>query len=309
MTFMKMKFSYKLLILTFFISMLATIYSFDCDQNLGCLLKKKFYGYISASDTRGKAHKLESNIDYKNIYVFRDKIVFYKASLPQENVSEPDVQDLNSMMNESYIERLITFRHVLLECGRFRTRICEASQQPLINQSKEFQIIKSRIANANDKCVTFSFIDSAFRETEEKIAILCITDPRQVKDLISFKNVFSSVVSEYHLKEANTRYDASEGIEIAKGKYISYINNRPMPVIVSMRSKGILLVTDDKLVKDDKKKDFFKTIDYISLRKSGAYTLRRATEIKKLRDGWSDSLSTTPPLDCCIVMPSKYISF
>jgi len=303
MTFMKMKFSYKLLILTFFLSMLTTIYSFDCDQTLGCLLKKKFYGYISATDQRGEAHKMESNINYKNVYVFRDKIVFYKASLPQENVSEPEVPNLNPKMNESYIERLIPFRHVLLECGKFQTRICQASQQALIDQSKEFQIIKSRIANANDKCVTFSFIDSAFTKTEEKIAILCSTDPRQVKELLSFKNYFSRIVSRYHLEEANTRYDASAGIEIAQGRYISYIKNRPIPVIVSMRSNAILLVTDDK------KREFLKRIDYLSLRNSGVFSLRRATDLKKLKDGWSDSFSTTPPLDCCIVMPSKYISF
>ena len=57
------------------------------------------------------------------------------------------------------------------------------------------------------------------------------------------------------------------------------------------------------MVSDNKKKDFLGDIQYLGIRNSGAYSLRVATEKKKLKDGWSDALSSPPPLDCCIVMP------
>ena len=301
MTLMKMKFTYKLLMLVFILSIISSVYTFDCDQSLGCLLKKKFYGYISSSDTRGEPHKMESNINYKNIFVFRDKIVFYKASLPQENIAENEIPNLNPEMNESNIERLIPFTHVLLECGKFGTRMCQAKDLPLIGRSEPYNIIKAKIANADDKCIAFSFIDKSFAKVSEKIAVLCTTDPRQVKELLSFKNFLSRTVARYHLLEATTRYDSKAGIEITKGHFISYVAKKPTPVFASLRSDAILLTTDNK------KKDFLMDIKLLGLRNSGVYSLRKATELKKLKDGWSDSLSSPPPLDCCIVMPSNII--
>lgn len=294
---LKMKFTYKLLLLTFILNIFTQINCFDCDQNLGCLLKKKFFGYVSSADTRGEAHKMESNINYKNIFVFRDKIVFYKANLPQENIAEQEVQNLNPDMNEAYIERLIPFRHILLECGKYGTRICQSKLLPLIGKSAAYTTIKSKIENADDKCIAFSFIESAFDKTTEKIAVLCTTDPRQVKELLSFKNFLSRTVLKYHFQEATTRYDAKAGIEVASGHFISYINNKPTQVFASFNSKSIMMVSDNK------KKDFLGDIKYLGIRNSGAYSLRVATEKKKLKDGWSDALSSPPPLDCCIVMP------
>ena len=131
MTLMKMKFTYKLLMLVFILSIISSVYTFDCDQSLGCLLKKKFYGYISSSDTRGEPHKMESNINYKNIFVFRDKIVFYKASLPQENIAENEIPNLNPEMNESNIERLIPFLNATKRDWSTLRIFCEESVDPL----------------------------------------------------------------------------------------------------------------------------------------------------------------------------------
>ncbi len=299
MTFNKMKLNQIFLLIIMLFSLFSTLYCYDCDQNLGCLLKKKFYGYISSISTRGDSRKMESNINYKNIFVFRDKITFYKASLPQENISEQEIQDLNKEMNEAHIEREIPFRHLTLECGKFQTKVCHAKNLPTITKSDAFKKIKAKIANADDKCVAFSFFDNAYSDVSEKLAILCITDPRQVKELLAFKSFLSRTVSRYHLLEANTRYDSSSGIEVHKGHYISYIGNKPTQVFASIRSKSILLTTDDK------KKSFLKNIQLLGLRNTGAYSLRKASELKKLKEGWSDNLSSPPPLDCCIVMPSK----
>ena len=69
MTF-KMKFTSQLLYLTFLLSIFTQMSCFDCDRQLGCLLKKKFFGYVSSVDNVGQARKMESNINFKNIFVF-----------------------------------------------------------------------------------------------------------------------------------------------------------------------------------------------------------------------------------------------
>lgn len=296
---MKLKSSVNILIVIVLLNVLTTSYGFDCDQQLGCLLKKKFFAYVSNADTRGVGHSTESNINFKNIFVFRDKIVFYKASLPQENVSEQEVPGLNPQMNEAHIERLISFRYLNLQCGKYETRICHASELPQIAKSEAYKTVKAKIANSSEKCIAFTFFDEAYPTEEQKIAILCITDARQVKDLLAFKNFLSRKVAGYHLYEAVNRYDSSSGIEISNGHYISYINNKPTPVYASIREKSILLATDDT------KRDYLTTIKLLGLRNSGAYSLRKASELKKLKDGWSDSLSSPPPLDCCLALPSE----
>jgi hypothetical protein len=242
---------------------------------------------------------MESNVNFKNVFVFNDKIVFYKAKLPQENLAEQEISNLNSQMNESYIERLIPFRHLILECGKFQTRICHAKDLPDITKSEEYKVIKSKIQNSDDKCVAFTFYEYAFNDVAQKIAVLCITDSRQVKELLSFKNFLSRTVANYHLLEAITRYDSSTGIELANGHFISYVKNRPIKVFASLRSKGIFLTTDDS------KQEFVKNIKYIGLRNTGAYSIKKAVELHKLRDGYADKLSIPPPHDCCVVMPSK----
>jgi hypothetical protein len=294
-----MKLFSQITVIIFISFMITDMTCFDCDQNLGCLLKKKFYGYVSNADTRGVGHIMESNINYKNVFIFKDKIVFYKAKLPQENIAEQEVQNLNPQMNESYIERLIPFRHLILECGKYQTRICHTKDLPKISQSTEYTTIKTKIANADDKCVAFTFYEYSFQKVSEKIAVMCVTDSRQVKELIAFKNFLSNTVANYHLLEATTRYDASSGIELASGHFISYIKSKPIKVYASLRSKSIYLTTDDS------KKEYVKNIKYIGLRNTGAFSVKKANELKKLKEGWADKLSSPPPESCCIVLPGK----
>jgi len=289
----------KLLVLFFIISLLTYSNCFDCSQELGCQLKKKFYCFVSSSGTRGETKKLESTINFKNVYVFKDKIVFYKAKLPQENRAELEIPNLNRGMNEAYIERLIPFRHIILECGKFQTRICHSKDLPAITKSEEYKVIRKEIENADDKCVAFTYYDRAYKTEGEKTALICVTDTGQINELLAFKNFLSRSISEYHLEEANNRFDASEGIEIFKDHYITYKNNKPIQVKADVRGKSILLTTDDD------KNEYVKSIQLIGLRNSGAYSIQRANELKKLKEGWADQLNFPPPQDCCIVLPSN----
>lgn len=298
MKFYKLKLNSLLVQAFLLIICLQAITAFDCSANMGCVMKKKFFGYVSTINNVGEGNELESNINYKNVFVFKDKIAFYKASLPQENVAEPEITNINKKINESNIIRVIPFRHITLECGYFKTSICHAKKLPNIAKSKSFNLIKAKIANADDKCIAFSFFDEAYKDISEKIAVLCITDPRQVKDLLQFKNDLARTINKYQLLQANNRYDASGGIVFKKGHYIAFVNNKPTNVIAKIKSKAILLVTDDA------KEDFVKNIELLGLRNSGVYQLREATEKKKLKEGWNDSLSIPPPPDCCIVLPS-----
>ncbi len=292
-----------LVLLFYIITYLPNIYCFDCDQNLGCLVKKKFWTYISAADNKGVAHKMETSINYKNVFVFKDKIVFFKATLPAQNIDEQPIPNLNDQMNEAHIERLIPFRHVKLECGKFQTRICHAKNLPLIAKSQAFKKIKGKIQSADETCIAFTFLDESYKEVSEKIAVICISDPRQIKQLLSFKNFLARIVLKYHLLEADSRFDASGGIQTSHGHFITYFKNKPVNVHASFRPKTILLTSDDA------KRAFVNEIDLLGMRNTGSYTLRKAKELNKLKAGWSDKLSKPPPMDCCIVMPSKFLVY
>ncbi len=273
--------------------------SIDCDEKLGCLLKKKFFSFVSNADTRGNPHSLESTTNYKNVYSFNDKLVFFKASLPQENISEQEIPGLNTQMNEAHIQRFVPFRHIRLECGKFQTRLCHAKDLPSITKSDAFKKIKLKIADADDKCLAFTFLEESFNKVTNKIAIICITDPRQVKELLIFKNFVSRSISKYHLLEAHNRFDASAGLELGNGHFITYFKEKTIPVYASLRSKSILLLTDDV------KRSYVKEIKFLGLRNTGAWSVRKANELKKLKQGWADKLGIPPSVDCCIVMPSK----
>ena len=129
---------------------------------------------------------------------------------------------------------------------------------------------------------------------------MCVTDPGLVKELLSFKNFLAGQISEYHLNEANTRYDSSGGIEIISGHYLSFHKNRLIPVVASLRDKSILLTSDDV------KKEYVANIMLLGIRNTGAYSLKKAVDNKMLKEGWIDNLSTPPPFDCCVVLPGNY---
>ena len=185
----------------------------------------------------------------------------------------------------------------------FKNRICHAKDLPDISSSNEFRHMKTQIANADDKCVAFTFYDSSYKkEVSEKIAVICVTDPGLVKELLSFKNFLSRTVAEYHLNQANTRFDSFAGIELLRGKFITYVKGKPKPVMASLRDKAILLTSDDS------QQLFVKNILLLGARNTGAYSVKKATEFKKLKEGWADKLTQPPIADCCMVLPgNKYI--
>ena len=271
----------------------------DCKIEYGCLLKKKFYGFISSATTMGVGLPKTSEVNFKNIYVFTDRIVFYKAKLPQENEDETEIIGLNKLMDESNILRSISFQHIILECGKLFQSLCHAKNFPHILHSKPFNTIKSIINNAAEKCLAFTFLDEAFTDASDKIAIICIKDKLQMLDLLNFKGFVSKAIESYQLQSAISRFESSNGIAHLTNHFISYINNKPVNVVATFFGKGILLSSDDKDAR------FLNFISYYNLRNTGAYRLRKATEMKKLKDGWAEKMRASPPEDCCIVMPGK----
>lgn len=184
-----MKLKIKIILLILSLTIIPNVYSINCDQNLGCLLKKKFYGYVSGANTNGQA-----NIDDKNVLVFRDKIVFYKEN------------SMTDEINKSNAEIIIPFEQLNLECGKFQTRVCHAKDLVNIKKTNEYKKIKENILNAGDKCIGFTFTNNINRSTKN-LAVLCVNEANHIKDIITFKNFLSQAVTKHLLLVSDKRVE------------------------------------------------------------------------------------------------------
>jgi hypothetical protein len=84
-----------------------------------------------------------------------------------------------------------------------------------------------------------------------------------------------------------------------QGKFISYKNNKQVPVIARLYGKEIVLISNDE------KATFITNFSLYQLRLMKKNTALVKDLIKKglLKDDWSNSFDTKPTDDCCLGFP------
>ena len=79
---MKINTVFKVIIyLTIILLLITQTYS-QCVKEIGCQSRTKFLSYVTVTSKDNKPLPLQSKIDYKLIYVFNDRLVFYTSKDP-----------------------------------------------------------------------------------------------------------------------------------------------------------------------------------------------------------------------------------
>lgn len=268
-----------------------------CDLKLGCLMRVKYFTIVSFQTKLGKAAPLKSSMNYKLIYVYKDRIVFYSSSRSTEISLELE-NDMTKLVDEMNIERVINFSNIILDCGKYHNRLCMAQKYPEIEKIPEYKSIKEVIStNPDVKCIVVPFFENSYKLSHEKLAFICIQGIRQLQKLIEFKNFLSRTVESNQISLGKDRFNSFNGIKRDQEKFILFNKNKAVQVIAKLYGKKISIVTNDKSTAH--------VMDYslYQVRLSGVYFADQALKKKLIKPNWNRSfeMKTTP--ECCLVFP------
>jgi hypothetical protein len=134
------------------ISMFNNIMS-ECNIKFGCLARQKFMTYVTVQGKSGEALPSRTIMNYKNIYVFTDRIVFYTSADAGSAVLDPEDNNAPIDKIEAKVERVIQYGDILLDCGKFHNKLCHGQEYPGIDKLESFKVVKKTIPTNADVCV------------------------------------------------------------------------------------------------------------------------------------------------------------
>ena len=200
-----MKSKQSLVILLLLLHVMMILAKPRCELRQGCILRSKFFAHVNYQHQNGKALPLKSALNYKIIYLYKDRLIFYSSTKSTENGLELE-NILTKKTDEMSVERIINFAEIILDCGKFKNKLCHAQNYPPIMSVPYFKKIKKRIStNPDIKCIAIPFYENAYKLSHEKTAFVCINEMRQMIQLIDFKNTLSRAIEAYQMKLADDR--------------------------------------------------------------------------------------------------------
>jgi len=275
---------------------------YSCKDKTGCLLRTKFFSYVSFQSQDGSPRNHKSSLDNKIIYLYTDRLVFYTSDFPVETDIEIEKRDeVPKLVDESKIERIIYFSEIILDCGKFNNNLCHAISYPQIRSIKTYDLIERKIPFMPDvKCIVVPFFESSYQVIHDKVAFICIEDFRLLLNLIEFKHTLSRAIESYQFKLGNDRFNSFNGIERMKMPFI-YFNEKGkgINVIAMLYGKKI------NLIKNDKYTIPIRTISLYQYYKLKCLIVKKALEKKLISEHWKDDFGMKPYDDCCIVFPDR----
>ena len=277
-------------------------FSFKCDLKFGCLMRSKYFSYLTMQDIDGTREDNKSYPSYKILYIYNDRIVFYTSSKILSPSLEREVR-ISKIIDEENIERVIYYSDIILDCGPNNNKLCFAQNYPQILKLKTFKTVRKSIPKTPDvKCITLPFFESSYKLNHEKIAFICIKDIRELFTFIKFKNDLSRFIENYQMKLGGDRYNSYNGLLRKEKPYIYYDkNNQPVPVIARLFGKKIILV------KNDDSASFVKEFSLFQLRKGNVQSVDKAIRNKIMESNWNSDFEVKPYDNCCIVYPGGII--
>jgi hypothetical protein len=284
------------LILVAFLSIITQINT-QCNAKFGCLARQKFMAYVTVQSRDGKALPLRTTFNYKVVYVFTDRLVFFTSKDSGSAALESEDTSLTIEDIEAKIERVINFAEILLDCGKYHNKLCHGQEYPGLDKLPSFDVVKKEIqSNADVLCITIPFFENGYQKLHEKIAYICGTAAKDLYNIISFKNFLSRKIEFYQLRMSADRYNAFHGLLKKKGKFITFIEGKPTPVIANFYDNNL------EIVKNDQSKEFLQNYSLYQQRgvKQGAFMVNEALKKSRIPANWNDGMSPSPNPECCI---------
>lgn len=277
---------------------LMSLVDCECTIKKGCLTRKKFMSYVTVIGKDGKPIISRSIMNYKVVYIFTDRLVFYtsidsgSASLEQESVVELKEQ-------ESKIERVINFGEIILDCGKYKNKLCHAQEYARIDQIDSFKLVQKLIKNNPDAlCLLIPFFENGYEKIHDKIAYICGTEAKDLYNIISFKQYLSRQIEFYQLNVSLDRYNGFNGLLRKQLNVVLKTKDGKKPAIAKIFNKGISFISTEPTG------ELIEYYSFYGLRKHsyGFYKVKEGLADKKVPDSWSQGFGAAPLPDCCIYL-------
>jgi hypothetical protein len=284
------------LVTTFFCLLLNTVKS-ECNIKFGCLARQKFMSYVTVQEKDGQALPLRTILNYKIIYVFTDRIVFYTSSDSGSPSMEPEDSTDQVSKIEAKVERVIHYGEILLDCGGFNNKLCHAQEYPGIDKIESFKIVQKGIPNNADVfCLVIPFFENGYKKFHEKMAYVCTSTAKDLYNIITFKNYLSRKIESYQLKMSNDRYNGFNGLLKRKGKFMITNENKMQNVVAKIYNRGMYLSANDATRKFIKDYSFYQQREHKNL----AVIVSNGLAKNKVPPNWASGFSSSPLPECCI---------
>jgi len=288
--------SYLLISLFFLIALLSLtkINSMACTPDNGCIGRHKYMSYVTVLSKDGKPLISRSIMNYKVIYIFTDRLVFYSstdagnAALEAETVSPLPEQ-------ESKIERIINYGDIILDCGKYKNKICHAQEYAGIDQIDSFKLVKKTAKLVPESlCILFPFFENGYKKMHDKIAYVCGMQVKELYDIIAFKNFMSRNIEYYQLNNSLDRYNGFNGLLHKQVNFVINKGFKATSVIARLYNQGVTFSNHET-------KLFHSYFSFHDLRKNGygAYKVKDGLTKGKVPKEWGRGLASPIP-DCCI---------
>jgi hypothetical protein len=287
---------HNLLALIIVISMISNIVS-ECNIKYGCLARQKFMSYVTVQDKMGEALPLRTILNYKVIYVFTDRIVFYTSTDTGSAMLESEESSDSIDKIEAKVERVINYGDILLDCGKFHNKLCHAQEYPGIDKVESFKVVQKTIATNSDVfCMVLPFFENGYKKAHEKMAYICASNSKELYTMITFKNYVSRKIELYQLKMSNDRYNGFNGLLKKKGLFVAKYHGKVQNVMARIYNRGMELSLNDSTSKFLRYYSFYQQ----RLHTGGAYLVSQGLAKKKVPEEWASGLNPLPSPECCI---------
>jgi len=279
---------------------LFSIINSQCTIKKGCITRKKFLTYVTVLSKNGKPIISRSIMNYKVLYIFLDRLVFYtsndtgSASLEQETPVELKEQ-------ESKIERVINYGDITLDCGKYKNKLCHAQEYNKIDSIESFKLVQKNIPNNPDAlCLMIPFFESGYDKMEDKIAYVCGTESKDLYNIIEFKQYLSRRIEFYQLNVALDRYNGFNGLLRKQLNVVLKTVDGKRAVIAKIFNKGINFISTEPTA------ELIKNFSFYELRKLGFEAIKVKEGLgKQVPKSWSQGISPPPLPDCCIFLKGE----
>jgi hypothetical protein len=284
------------LVTTFFCLLINTVKS-ECNIKFGCLARQKFMSYVTVQGKDGQALPLRTILNYKVIYIFTDRIVFYTSTDASSPSLEPEDSTDQISKIEAKVERVINYGEIILDCGGFNNKLCHAQEYPGIDKVESFKIIQKGIPNNADVyCIVIPFFENGYKKFHEKMAYVCATASKDLYNVITFKNYLSRKIESYQLKMSNDRYNGFNGLLKRKGKFLITNDNKMQNVVAKIYNRGMSLTANDATRKFIKDYSFYQQREHNNI----ATIVSSGLAKNKVPPNWASGFSSAPLPECCI---------
>ena len=269
----------------------------ECNIKYGCLARQKFMSYVTVQGKDGEPLPLRTILNYKVLYIFTDRIVFYTSSDSGSPSLEADDTTDQVDKIESKMERVINYGDILLDCGKYNNKLCHAQEYPQIDKNQSFKKIQETIRNNADVfCLVLPFFENGYQKVHEKMAYICAMTPKDLYNIITFKNYLSRKIELYQLKVSGDRFNGFNGLLKRRSKFITIIDGKTVPVIGRIYNRGISLTANDETRRFLKNYSFYQQREH----KNGCFLVSDGLAKNKIPPNWANGMNPEPSPECCL---------